>query len=68
MDTTVNLEGFNICFDNGTVFFDIYPISFFSKTNDLMMAFDVITQRTGKSIESFTISESDKYIHVQLSA
>jgi hypothetical protein len=67
MENTIDLTGFNLIIDDGTCYFNIIPISNYSKANDLFEALDYIKEKTGKDTDVFTINEEEKTIHVYLS-
>jgi hypothetical protein len=66
MVNTTTLEGFDIIVDYGNFYWDIFPITKFSKSANLDEALKVIAEKTGKSTSNHEVSEHYKTITVLL--
>jgi len=66
MENTTTLQGYSLLVDYGNFYWESYPISKFSSTDNLHEALKTIADITGKDTRAYEVSTENKTVTVFL--
>lgn len=64
VNETIDLQKFSVIIDNGTCFFNSYPVSFFSNSNSIAELLDAIEKKYEKTADLINVNQEELVLYI----
>jgi hypothetical protein len=64
MSETIDLQSFSVIIDDGTCYFNSYPVSFFSKSNLIVELLNAIEKKFKKTANLINVNQEERVLYI----
>jgi hypothetical protein len=64
VNENIDLQKFSVIIDNGTCFFDCYPVSFFSNSSRIAELLDAIEKKYEKTADLINVNQEELVLYI----
>jgi hypothetical protein len=64
MSETIDLQSFSVIIDDGTCYFNSYPVSFFSESNLIAELLDAIEKKFEKTADLINVNQEERVLYI----